>query len=224
MEDLCTIQKIGQFIKDFDILFVVLFTIIGWYFTYRYNVKVQRKNTYLHAKNEARLEITKSLREYQDWLFEFKDLIYWVMSLEHKENKKNELRKIINKTENLFNIQMKISRWLVLVEEYEGLFPYKKGNRGYLCETFDKNILNLSDINNHIKSIYSGDHEINDDFLTKRLIIIQHQINLMNDLTKGYQNLYFIDFKEYTLIKESSNLLHQNRVHITNKKLEISRE
>ena len=103
-------------------------TLVGWVVANQLGLRAQRRNFAMQAKNAARLEIVKSLRDYQSWL---SDLTTMALSLPYSlddiEQGKPWARPLLSLwEENRKRVHPEndwSSAWLMRLEEYEILFP-----------------------------------------------------------------------------------------------------
>ncbi|HHY39710.1 MAG TPA: hypothetical protein GX502_00475 [Syntrophaceticus sp.] len=100
-------------------------TIAGWFFTYKLNLDAQNKSFLNQITNDARIAITKSLIEYQKWLGEVQaniittDMISKVQTPVFAVNWQEKFRESIK----LFFQHSRSHDWVIILEEYEILFP-----------------------------------------------------------------------------------------------------
>lgn len=224
MEEVSALEQIGNFVKDYDILLVSILTIIGWLVVYWLNLRAQRRSLYIQSKNDARLSITIAIREYQDWLFNFKDIIWGVKSLRYKSDEDKKLQTYLKKIYDLLEMQTKIYRWVFHIEEYRGLFQISRRDLEFLVTSYSKAISTISTLKDHLEESLFKSKEINDELLDEKLLFFQKQIRLMNDLIKGYQDAFFDEFKEYNMPPKEYTLFHKNRVNVRCGGIEVKKD
>ncbi len=116
------VDDIMVFLEKYQMMLSMVIVVAGWYFTYRFNNKVQDRRLRNDIVNTARQEITKACREYQHWLNSLHSHLTWVTnnnydrsaSVDSDFNKWNDLR------------EQRFMTWNALLEDYAILFPETK--------------------------------------------------------------------------------------------------
>jgi hypothetical protein len=116
-------------IAGYEIIIAVSIAVLGWIITHWFNRKAQKEQLINSIKNEARLDITYSLREYQKWLSGIKNLDSFIVTLDftrdeieiNKELIKDVAEQVKRGCHEL-NFEESIL-WKHRLEEYEILFP-----------------------------------------------------------------------------------------------------
>jgi hypothetical protein len=185
-------------------IIALVIAVIGWIITYLFSIRAQNENFVNQVKNNARLEIVKSIREYQDWLGKVQVAL---MSLGYnivlqESNLQVDWFKTMVELQELFSTQVNLFRWMYLLEEYEILFPKTKEARCFLIEQDGKigNFLN--------ECLYELRSNIADFDELKRIVerigkdsneILANQIALMQDLLVYLQNLCLSSFTHHII-------------------------
>jgi len=140
-----------------QVIVAVLIAVTGWVVTHLLYIRAQNKNFINTVINNARLEIMKSIRDYEDWLIAIGSAIN-VLPLNTTLEEKNiapvdwvikliELNSLFYKNAGAYN-------WLYSLEEYDilfprirecrmGLFQRQKAIQDYLHDFIDNLSINL---------------------------------------------------------------------------------
>ncbi|MCL6611193.1 MAG: hypothetical protein K6T66_06610 [Peptococcaceae bacterium] len=127
-----------KWVKDYEGIIAVFIAVLGWLITYRLNVKAQRKAFLNQIQNSARLDITKALRDYQGWLTEMigkSNNLYDVLYTVHLNDA--FVAQQLSETRKSFNDALcapTSTGWVIILEEYETLFPETRKARVQLLE------------------------------------------------------------------------------------------
>lgn len=127
-----------KWVKDYEGIIVVFIAVLGWLITYWLNVKAQRKAFLNQIQNSARLDITRALRDYQSWLTEMIDKSNRLYDMLYVVNLSNGfVAQQLNETRKSFNDALcapTSTDWIIILEEYETLFPETRQARVQLLE------------------------------------------------------------------------------------------
>lgn len=163
-----------------------LIAICGWYYSYAFNNKVQDRRLRNDITNVARLEITKNIREYQDWLSRARGLISAL------GNQNDLIQKLID-LENLKD-QIPVT-WNASLEDYQILFPETEKVRVQLQERSIEIAQMIFDIFLSLEyASIQGDNKIGTIKDEAALFILDYmldQISLLEDLRIFLQNKCF---------------------------------
>jgi hypothetical protein len=114
-------RSIGQM----AVIIAVIIAVLGWIITHALTIRAQNKNFINQVINHARLEITKAIRQYQDWLGKVQTRIQAInydLILQDQAVSVDWLHKRAELTEILFSDRRAVE-WIFRLEENEILFP-----------------------------------------------------------------------------------------------------
>lgn len=172
--------EVQKFIKDYQAIIAAiiasLIAIAGWFGAYLFNNKVQDRRLKNDITNTARNEITKGIREYQDWLSKADSVI----TLSQPSDLFEKIKILINTDTNSWNRSM---------EDYEILFPYAEKVRVQLQDRAIDIDRMLSIVQTNV--VFFSKDEMNEIIKQARDQFsphIQDQIALFEDLRRELQN------------------------------------
>lgn len=142
-----------------EMIIAVFIAVAGWGITHYLNIKAQEKALLNQIKNDARLVIASSLRDYQKWL----------TALHYNFIKLNELGSYIPEIQ----FSTDSMQWILVLEEYEILYPESRDVRIQLMQ----NHFNIKDLIS--KSLKNSDLET----------LILNQIDYIEYLRIYFQNV-----------------------------------
>ncbi len=108
-----------------EIIIAVTIAVLGWIITHALTIRAQNKNFINQIVNDARLEITKAIRDYQDWLGTVQTAIHsssYNVILQEQGLSVDWRQKRAQLTDTLFS-DRKAVEWIFRLEEHEILFP-----------------------------------------------------------------------------------------------------
>ncbi len=104
-------------------LIAVLIAIVGWFFTYKFQIRSQNKQMLNQIANDARKDLVSNFRKYQEWLMKFYLYIDMLSSKLHNYEHNGEFDWASElKTYRLIIEEIPI-KWNFVLEESEILFP-----------------------------------------------------------------------------------------------------
>ncbi len=105
-----------------EIILAVAVAVVGWLTTHYLSIKAQNKSFLNRVLNDARLEITKAIREHQDWLGQVYTKILFLNSLSEVGHP-IDWKKETDRFTELFSRSRHTLTWAIRLEDYEILFP-----------------------------------------------------------------------------------------------------
>ncbi len=108
-----------------EIIIAVIIAVLGWIFTHALTIRAQNKNFINQVIDHARIEITKAIRDYQDWLGAVNVEIFnidYKFILEEQNFSVDWLKKRAELGELFFSGRSALE-WIFRLEEHEILFP-----------------------------------------------------------------------------------------------------
>lgn len=140
---------------NIEIIIAVTIAVAGWIATHWLTIRAQNKAFINQIMNEARIEITKAIRDYQDWLGTVLTAIYGVSSdivLQEQgayldqltQQKVDPLQRNLQRAANWLQKNRQLTQlffngrspgeWIFRLEEYGVLFPKTAECRGNLAQ------------------------------------------------------------------------------------------
>jgi len=115
----------GGRIGEMEIIVAVIIAVVGWILTHWLTIKAQNKNFINRVVNDARLEIRKAIRDYQNWLSKVGTTILTldIPVILQEEGISANWRQRIDELGKLFYRDSSTFKWALRLEEYEILFP-----------------------------------------------------------------------------------------------------
>lgn len=122
--------------EEYDAALAVVIAVVGWLASYWLGVRANNSAFLKQIENDARLEVTQAIREYQDWLGDIHALLCGLPAFD--EIAKGPLGWDWKREEQRFRdllVKQASIRWAARLEEYEILFAYTRRCR---IELFDR--------------------------------------------------------------------------------------
>jgi hypothetical protein len=112
-------------------IIALIIAISGWIVTYIFTIKAQNKNFMNQVVNDARLRITKDIREYQNWLGKVDTKINALSFsiIVEEQGRHVDWQDQTAKLREIFFSDKAVSKWILSLEEHEILFPETAGCR-----------------------------------------------------------------------------------------------
>lgn len=118
-----------------ELVIAVLISVVGWVVTHRKQLAAQKEQLRHQILNQARVEITDSIREYQQWLT-------WIAANLLSASKFSQdgpdvttaWKRRYSELAQHFSEGSTCRNWLTTLEEYDVLFPEVRGVRKDLAE------------------------------------------------------------------------------------------
>ncbi|MCB0722317.1 MAG: hypothetical protein KDC42_08430 [Ignavibacteriae bacterium] len=184
-----------------DIVIIVIVTIFGWGITHYLYIQAQKKAALNSIKNDARIQIITSLKEYLDWL---DDVTMFKMNVEWCFESGTDIEKLNNHINNLYNSVKKIKGKILpvdLLEQYSIIFPQTIDVKKYLWKMHVEMHTHLNSRVNQIKNFNVSSEE---DILAINSIDgykIGAQKWIVKDLIICLQNIILADITGTKLTK-----------------------
>lgn len=161
-----------------EIIFALAISIVGWLITYDLTLKSQRKALSNQLQNEARIAISKELKNYRKLLIEISDEAGNLAMTPETVFEKNVKQKIISNYYKLLD-KLESDDYLAILEEYEILFPETRGiiSDLKLRQTNIERLLEKTEKNQNPKVV------VRDYYFA-----IKEQVQIVDELNKYYQN------------------------------------
>jgi len=181
-----------------QVIVAVLIAVTGWIITHVLSIRVQNKNFKNVVMNNARLDIMKAIRDYQDWLMKVATAITMLPVMVTVDEKKimavNWSEKLLELGDLFYKHKGKPSvNWIYRLEEYDILFPSLRDCRlalgnlnltiGHFLEQLTSNLIanaTLDKANERKESITKASDNVG---------IVYDQIFLMQDLMVILQDI-----------------------------------
>jgi hypothetical protein len=112
-------------VNKMQVIFAVIVAVLGWVVTHILTIRAQNKNFLNQVVNRARLEITRAIREYQDWLgtVHIKVVGLSLDVVAQEQGFPVDWFQKISTLREIFFADKSVSNWVLCLEEYEILFP-----------------------------------------------------------------------------------------------------
>lgn len=180
-----------------EIILAVTIAVLGWIITHILTIRAQNKSFINQVINDARLEISKAIRDYQDWLNKIHVIITsssFDIVIEESGFSVNWSQKITEFKNKIYSDKSNL-QWGYRLEEYEILFPKTAKCRKSLLDrhtqvqdyiySFLQQLLEQTSLDKRKKFIEKAQ---------KGSDILFDQIALMEDLRIYLQNLCLSSF------------------------------
>lgn len=183
-----------------ETIIAVIIAVIGWIINHILTIRAQNKNFLNNLLNDARIEITKAIRDYQDWLsnVDSKTLNFQFSLISNQYGiSVNWNQKILNLLEQL-SFNRNGYKWIYYLEEYEILFPETSECRVILLDIQTKITEYLQTFIDEFQLIFDGEDKATAYKKRKESIekvrnnfskIYINQLALTEDLRIYFQNI-----------------------------------
>jgi len=197
---------VAAWLVNHPVIIAVFIAVAGWIVAHALTIRAQNKHFITQVINDARLDITRAIRDYQDWLSKVQTTIFTlplnIICQEEGFSRQWSLK--IAELIELFYRDRSALKWIFCLEEYEILFPTTAECRKHLLDRQTQIQQFLHSFLRELQSTFLDPAALEHrkkaiDKAQKNVGIVADQIGLMEDLRIYLQNLCLSSFTGYKI-------------------------